>query len=86
MFTQQLKKVTTMAMDEALNFIKKQSVAISKHLTKEHRKLIDGYRVIKESTTAKLARLDILEKLNDEADRRWAIESATKEANYALDK
>ena len=46
-----------MAMDHALNFIKTQSESISKYLTKEHRKMVDSFRMIKAETSAKLLRL-----------------------------
>ena len=72
-------------MQEALDWVKKQSVSISKHLTSEHHKLIEKMLDFKERTQKKLDLLDLYQAQFDDFERRVALENSTKEAMYALD-
>lgn len=54
-----LKNVRFIVMQEALDWVKKQSVSISKHLTNEHHKLIEKMLDYKERTQKKLDLLDL---------------------------
>ena len=74
-----------MAIKEALDFIKYQSVSIQKHLTSEHHKLVEKFQAFKDRTDHRLKRADNIEKLVSDLELRYALESATKEAMYAMD-
>ena len=74
-----------MAQSDALNFVKEKSEALSKYLTQEHRKIIDNFTHIKESTREQLYRLNKLEAERVYDQVRYAVDSSAKEALYALD-
>lgn len=84
-FETQLKNVKTIAMQEALQFVKNQSEAIQKHLTREHHKLVNRFIEFKERTESRLAMVDGLEREILELTQLKAIESSVKEGIYALD-
>ena len=54
----QLKNVKVIALQEARDFIRSQSEAIQKHLTREHHKLVQRFIDYKDRTKARLLRLD----------------------------
>ena len=80
-----LKNVRFIVMEEALEWVKKQSVTISKHLTNEHHKLIEKMLDYKERTQKQLDLLDLYQAQFDSFERRMALENSSKEAMYALD-
>lgn len=53
-FQTQLKNVKTFAQEEASNFVAIQTDAISKHITKEHHKIIERFMAFKERTDDRL--------------------------------
>ena len=53
-FQTQLKNVKTLAIQDAINFIKIQSEFIQKHLTKEHHKLVEQFIAFKGRTQERL--------------------------------
>ena len=72
-------------MQEARDFIKNKSHEIQKHLTKEHRKLIDRFIAYKERTEERLEHVDKLEATVKEMAMKEALDGPTKEGMYALD-
>ena len=80
-----LKNLQSMAIKEALDFIKYQSGSIQKHLTTEHHKLVEKFQAFKDRTDHRLKRAEIIEKLVSDLELRYSLESATKEAMYAMD-
>ena len=49
-------------MAEALEFVKSQTETLSKHLTKEHHKLIERFMAFKDRTDDRLKEVDKIEK------------------------
>ena len=84
-FQTQLKNAKTFAMEEASNFMSNQTDAISKHITKEHHRILERFMAFKDRTDERLQHADKLELEICELEKIRAIEAPTKEALYALD-
>ena len=84
-FQTQLRNAKTYAMEEASNFVSNQTDAISKHITKEHHRIVERFMAFKDRTDERLEHADRIEKEMCKLEKIRAIEAPTKEALYALD-
>ena len=72
-------------MQEATDFVLEKTEDISKHITKEHHKILERFMAFKDRTDARLKHADSMEIEMCELEKLRAVEAPTKEALYALD-
>ena len=81
----QMKDCRSMAMHEALLFLKSKCEILCKHLTQEHRKLLKQFFEYRERTHSRLVYLEEQDEKYCETIRNWALIASTTEGMYALD-
>ena len=84
-FETTLRNLKIIAIQETVDFIKSQSEQIEKLVTSKYHELIEQFIWFKERSEKRLKRTDEMELRAHELEMRYAQETASKEAMYAMD-
>lgn len=84
-FDTQMRNLRVVHIQEAQEYVKSKTEQISKHLTREHHKLIQRFQDFKQRTQSRLDEVDRLERVVYEISLKEALDNATKEGMYAMD-